>query len=132
VWHKPCWASPASPTGFAAFGGLPLQIAALSELFDATRVVGPTISAGSRPGETAITGKNVEIVPLSWLTRSGWRTWLALPFWLAANGATLTREMSRADAVYALIPSPIGVLGLVLAWAFRKPLCGCGPATFER
>lgn len=122
VWHKPCWASPASPTGFAALGGLPLQIAALSELFDATRIVGPAIAAGSRAGETAITGKNVEIVPLSWLTRSGWRTWLALPFWLAVNGATLTREMSQADAVYALIPSPIGVLGLVLAWAFRKPL----------
>jgi glycosyltransferase involved in cell wall biosynthesis len=32
------------------------------------------------------------------------------------------REISRADAVFAFIPSPIGVIALVLALALRKPL----------
>jgi Glycosyl transferases group 1 len=130
VWHKACWSSPRSPTGFASrgclghpgFGGLPAQVDALSELFDATRIVGPCAAAGDWRGETAIAGKNVTMVPLSWLPRSPWRTWLVLPFWLCRNGPRLTREISRADAVFAPIPSPIGILGLVLALAFRRPL----------
>jgi glycosyltransferase involved in cell wall biosynthesis len=48
--------------------------------------------------------------------------WMALPFWIARNGVRLIREISRADAVFAFIPSPIGILGLILSLAFRKPL----------
>lgn len=122
VWHKPCWPSPDSPTGFAALGGLPRQIAALSELFDATRIVGPKLAPRRRAGETAIAGKNVSVVTLTWLPRSTWLTWVVLPLWLAANAVKLTREVARADAVYALIPSPIGILGLLLALVLRRRL----------
>jgi glycosyltransferase involved in cell wall biosynthesis len=122
IWHKPSWASPRSPTGFATLGGLPRQIEALSELFDATRIVGPCSGPDERPGEVAIAGKNVSVVPLTWLPRSPWLTWLVLPLWLVRNGPTLAREISSADAVFPLIPSPIGILGLVLALAYRKPL----------
>jgi glycosyltransferase involved in cell wall biosynthesis len=130
VWHKLCWPCAGSPTGFAAraclgdpgFGGLPLQIEALSQLFDATRIVGPCSGPEDRAGEIALAGKNVTVVPLSWLPRSPWLTWLVLPFWLVRNGRTLTREISGADAVSVLIPSPIGVLGLLLALVFRKRL----------
>jgi glycosyltransferase involved in cell wall biosynthesis len=46
---------------------------------------------------------------------------LADPAALAGGERTkLTREIARADAVYALIPSPIGILGLALALAVRK------------
>jgi glycosyltransferase involved in cell wall biosynthesis len=130
VWHKLCWSSPHSPTGFASrgclghpgFGGLPRQVEALSELFDATRIVGPCAGSGDWRGEMAVAGKNMTVVPLTWLPRSPWLTWLVLPFWLARNGLTLAREISRADSVFLLIPSPIGLLGLVLALAFRKRL----------
>ena len=109
VWHKLCWPCARSPTGFAAraclgdpgFGGLPLQIEALSQLVDATRIVGPCSGPEDRAGEIAIAGKNVTVVPLSWLPRSPWLTWLVLPFWLVRNGRTLTREISGADAVSA-------------------------------
>jgi glycosyltransferase involved in cell wall biosynthesis len=112
--------SAGSATGFAAHGGLPLQIAALSELFDATRIVGPGLAPGRRAGETAIAGKRVSVVTLAWLPRSPGLTWLILPFWLVANARTLAREIARADAVYPLIPSPIGILGLLFALILRK------------
>ena len=130
VWHKPFWSSAQSPTGFASrgclghpgFGGLPREVETLSELFDSTRIVGPYWPAGHPTGETAITGKNISLVALTWLPRSPWLTWMILPFWLVRNGFKLIREISKADAVFAFIPSPIGILGLILSLAFRKPL----------
>jgi glycosyltransferase involved in cell wall biosynthesis len=130
VWHKPCWRAQQSPTGFAVrgclghpeFGGLSRQVEALSELFDATRIVAPCCAVTDRSGETAIAGKNISVIPLTWLPRSPWLTWLMLPFWLGRNGFALVRETLRADAVLAFIPSPIGIIGLVLALALRKPL----------
>ena len=62
----------------------------------------PAPPATDRSGETAIAGKNVSVVPLTWLPRSPWLTWLILPFWLGRNGFALVREISRADAVFAL------------------------------
>jgi hypothetical protein len=120
VWHKPCWPAPQSPTGFAVrcclghpeFGGLSRQVEVLSELFNATRIVAPCAPVIDRSGEIAIAGKNVSVVPLTWLPRSPWLTWLILPFWLGRNGLALVREISRADAVFALIPSPMGVMAL--------------------
>jgi glycosyltransferase involved in cell wall biosynthesis len=130
VWHKACWSSPPSPTGFASrgclghpgFGGLPREVEALSELFDSTRIVGPCYPTGDPTGEIAITGKHVSVLALTWLHRSPCLTWMVLPFWFLRNGVTLVREILTADAVYAFIPSPIGLLGLILGLAFRKRL----------
>jgi glycosyltransferase involved in cell wall biosynthesis len=130
VWHKPCWRAQQSPTGFAVrcclghpeFGGLSRQVEALSELFDATRVVAPRSPVTDRSGETAIAGKNISVILLTWLPRSPWLTWLILPFWLGRNGFALVQEIWRADAVFALIPSPMGIIALVLALILRKPL----------
>jgi hypothetical protein len=67
-------------------------------------------------------GKNLSFAALTWLPRSPWLTWILLPFWFVRNGFTLVREILEADAVFAIIPSPIGILGLVLSLVFRKPL----------
>jgi glycosyltransferase involved in cell wall biosynthesis len=122
VWHKVFWPSSESPTGFAAHGGLVRQIETLSEIFDETCIVGPCSGSGDRPGERAVAGKNVSVTALTCVPRSPWLTWAILPFWLVRNGLTLTREISRADAVCPLLPSPIGTLGLFLALALRKPV----------
>jgi glycosyltransferase involved in cell wall biosynthesis len=130
VWHKPFWSSSQSPTGFASrgclghpgFGGLPREVEALSELFDSTRIVGPYDPKRHPTGETAIAGKNVSLIGLTWLPRSPWLTWILLPFWLVGNGFKLVREVAKADAVFAFIPSPIGFLGTILSLALRKPL----------
>jgi glycosyltransferase involved in cell wall biosynthesis len=128
VWHKPMWSSPLSPSGFACrgclghpgFGGLPREIETLSQLFDSTRIVGPSFHEPL--GDSSISGKNVSVVPLSWLPRSPWITWIVLPLWLVRNTLKLTREIATTGAVFAFIPSPIGFLGLILALLFRKPL----------
>jgi glycosyltransferase involved in cell wall biosynthesis len=120
VWHKVIWPSSASSTGFAAHGGLGRQVEALSDLFDATRILGASSASGDRPGERPIGGRNVTVIPLSNLPISPVLAWLALPFWLVRNGWAFTREIARADAVFPALPSPVGLVALLLALAIRK------------
>ena len=47
---------------------------------------------------------------------------LGLLFWLVASAPILIRELRRADAVHVPIPGDVGTLGMLLAFAFRKPL----------
>jgi glycosyltransferase involved in cell wall biosynthesis len=130
VWHKPVWPAAGSPSGYAArgclgnpgFAGLPDQVRALSELFDETRIVGPCSTGHEREGEVPLSGRRVDVVPLRPLPRSGFASWAALPFWIVSDGGRLAREIRRADAVFAYVPSPIGLLGLALALVTRKPV----------
>jgi glycosyltransferase involved in cell wall biosynthesis len=120
--HKPCWWSAASPSGYATDGGFAFQMRALSQLFQATRVVVPCSRSGQRVGEIPLTGQNLTIVPLTLPLGVGLGRKLALPFWMLRNGATLLREVIEAQAVHAVIPGDIGTLGMLLAWALRKRL----------
>jgi glycosyltransferase involved in cell wall biosynthesis len=120
--HKPCWWSAASPSGYATDGGFAFQMRALSQLFQATRVVVPCSRSGQRAGEIPLTGQNLTIVPLTAPLGVGLGRKLALPFWIFCNGATLLRETLRAETVHAVIPGDIGTLGMLLAWALRKRL----------
>jgi hypothetical protein len=95
---------------------------ALSQLFQATRVVVPCTRSGTRVGEIPLTGQNLTIVPLTLPLGVGLRRKLALPFWIFRNGATLLREAIEAQSVHAVIPGDIGTLGMLLAWALQKPL----------
>jgi len=122
VWHKPCWPATHASSGYAARGGLPLQLAYLSELFEAMRIVGPTCPPDDRSGETPLTGKNITVVPLTALSRSPWLGTLLFPLWFLRNGWTLIREVGRADAIFAIIPTQIGIAGLILALILKKPL----------
>jgi glycosyltransferase involved in cell wall biosynthesis len=120
--NMPCWPSPQSPSGYASEGGSSLQFAALSELFDATRIVMPCVRPGNRAGEMFLTGKNLSIVPLAPLPMAPLRRRLALPFWLAFQAHRFMGEARRADAVHALVLGDIGALGMLAALAMRKPL----------
>lgn len=120
--HNTCWPSSQSPTGYATDGGIVLQIGALSELFEATRVIMLRSPSGERSGEMPIKGHDLSVVPLRPLPRPPvWRR-LLLPLWLLRNGARVVREMAAADAVCAVIPGEIGTVVLVLALILRKPL----------
>lgn len=120
--HKPCWRSHASPTGYATDGGFPFQMHALSELFDRTTVVVPSVGNGPRAGERAITGHNLKIAPLTLPPGAAWRRKIALPFWALRNARTLVGEIHRADAVHAVIPGDVGTVGMLMAWLTRKRL----------
>lgn len=122
ISHKPCWPSASSSTGYATDGGFPMQMQAISQLFDETVVVVPCAEAGSRVGEMPIVGRNLSITPVSLPGGMGlWRK-LGISWWLLRNGPVLLREILRADAIHAPIPGDIGTVGILLALMFRKPL----------
>lgn len=95
---------------------------ALSELFDETVIVAPVSGAANRPGERALTGQRLSVVPLTLPGGADWQRKVRLPFWLLQNGPRLVTEIVKADAVHTPIPGDLGTLGMLLAWVLGKPL----------
>lgn len=122
VSHKVCWQSHEAAHDYLTDGGFPRQIAALSELFDETRVVVPCEKAGQSKGLSPLEGRDLQVVPLSTPKGKNWRRKLQFPFWILRNSRTIWREIRGADAVHAPIPGDVGTIGLLLALLLRKPL----------
>lgn len=122
VSHKPCWRSSRSPSGYATDGGFPFQLQALSELFESMTLLVPCAAKGDRLGEIPLSGRNLTIAPLTEPWGLGMRRKLAMGPWLVRNWPTLWRQVRRAGAVHAPIPGDVGTIGMLLAWALRKPL----------
>lgn len=122
ISYKTCWPHRGGPSGYATDGGFPLQMRALSELFDATTLLLPCANERRAAGETELRGHNLSVVPLPALTGRDLRRKLKFPFWLLRNLPLFIGELRRADAVHAPIPGDIGTIGILLALAWRKPL----------
>jgi glycosyltransferase involved in cell wall biosynthesis len=122
VSYKTCWPQPTSPSGYATDGGFPIQMRALSELFDATTLLIPCSNRSNRNGEGFLSGNNLSIVPLPVISGQDFWRKVRFPFWLLSNSFTLLREILKADAVHAPIPGDIGTVGMILAFVLRKPL----------
>ncbi len=122
VSHKLCWNSPNAPEFYRTDGGFPLQIKAISELFDETRVVVPCESLPDDIGVSALIGRNLRVSPLSVPKGTDFRRKMNIPFWLLKNGRLIWREVRRADAVHAPIPGDVGTIGMLFALVLRKPL----------
>lgn len=122
ISHKPCWASSASASGYATDGGFPMQMRALSELFDATTVLVPRRSAVDHAGEIPLAGRGLAVSTLTPpMGRGLWRK-LLFPLWVARNAWVLVRETRRADVVHAPIPGDVGTMGIFLALILGKRL----------
>lgn len=122
VSHKVCWNVPGTPDGYQTDGGFPLQIKAISELFDETKVVVPCEPLQKQNGVSPLEGHNLRVRQLSVPKSVGWRRKLQIPFWLLRNGAIIWREVRRADAVHAPVPGDVGTIGMIFALMLRKPL----------
>ena len=122
VSHKVCWNSPDAPNFYRTDGGFPLQINAISELFDETRVVVPCENSLDDKGASPLIGHNLRVEPLS--VPKGTDLWrkINIPIWLLKNGRRIWREVHRADAVHAPIPGDVGTIGMLFALLLRKPL----------
>jgi len=120
--HKPLWPSEKSPSGYATDGGFPMQMSALSELFDATAIVAPCSLPSNRPGEIALSGRELSVVPLTTPAGRGLRRKIGLVWWLFRNFPTLLREALKADAAHTPIPGDVGTIGMLLALSLGKPL----------
>lgn len=99
-----------------------MQIRAISELFDETRVVVPCEPVAERNGLSPLVGKNLYVSPLSVPRGSDLRRKIHMPFWLIRNGLRIWREIRDADAVHAPIPGDVGTIGMLVALCLRKPL----------
>lgn len=118
--HKPCWADSASASGFSTDGGFPLQMAAISELFDRTTLVIPRSRSPRPPGLTPLDGKNLDVDPFPEPPGTGWRRKLG---WILGSVVRLPRlwhHAGRGDAVHAAVPGDVGFVGLVLALLRRR------------
>lgn len=120
--HKLCWPSSGSPSGYATDGGFPIQMRALSELFDQTTLVLPCSTTAKGGGDAPLTGANLGVKPLTDPAGSDLRRKLSIPLWLLRNGGKLVSEAWKADAIHAPVPGDIGTLGMILAFLLRKPL----------
>ena len=122
VSHKICWNSPDAPDFYQTDGGFPLQIKAISELFDETKIVVPCEKSPNKNGVSPIKGRRVKVCPLSMPTGEDFRRKLNIPFWLLKNGLIIWREIKAADAVHAPVPGDVGTIGMLIALLLRKPL----------
>lgn len=122
VSHKICWKSAESPSGYATDGGFPLQVEAISELFDETRVLVPCLSSSVPKGLSPLTGNNLHIVPLDVPSGKNLRRKLNMLPWAIKNSSVIWRETRKADAIHAPIPGDVGTIGMLLAMLLRKPL----------
>jgi glycosyltransferase involved in cell wall biosynthesis len=122
VSHKVCWLSDESSTGYATDGGFPMQIGAISELFDQTEIVVPVSPEGRTGGLLPLAGHNVSIKNLSVPQGEGLLRKLSMPFWLLGNCRSIWTAVKNADAVHAPIPGDVGTIGLLIALIQRKPL----------
>lgn len=122
VSHKPCWRSEQSPSGYATDGGFPIQMRALSQLFDSTTLVVPVSASGSGEGGAALTGERLSVVALTSPPGRGATRKFLFPIWIARNAPVLFREIRRHDAVHAPIPGDIGTAGILIALLLRKKL----------
>lgn len=122
VSHKVCWNSHEAPEFYRTDGGFPLQIKAISELFDETMVVVPCEALLDDKGLSPLIGHNLRVSPLTVPRGTGVRRKLNIPIWLLKNGRRIWREVRRADAVHAAIPGDVGTIGMLFALILRKPL----------
>ena len=123
VSHKICWKSADSPSGHATDGGFPLQVEAISELFDETRVLVPCTPSSSVPnGLSPLKGNKLQIVPLDVPSGENLRRKLNMLPWAIKNSSIIWREIRKADAIHAPIPGDVGTIGMLFAMLLRKPL----------
>lgn len=122
VSHKLVWESHSSPSRFATDGGFPLQMQAISELFEKTTLVVPCSDGNGGGGASSLNGKDLRVVPLSLPAGRGLARKLAMPAWLLKNGLSIWKEVRKSDAVHAPIPGDVGTIGMIFALVGRKPL----------
>ena len=121
VSSKECWPSPDND-GWVTVGGFPYQMEALSTLFEQSVLMIAQRRSPVPAGAQRLQGHNLSVDPLPEPTATGWRRKLALLLWLPRHWRRLSRAISSADAVHALVPGDLGAIGLLIALARRKPL----------
>ena len=122
ISHKECWINPSVKYGYVSVGGFPLQMRAIAELFTEMRLV-TTLHRTSYPTHAmTLDSMGVDVDPLPTPKGTDFRRKLALLTWLPRHVGRLWQDVKQADAVHAPVPGDLGLIGILLALAQRKPL----------
>ncbi|MFH1759689.1 MAG: glycosyltransferase family 4 protein [bacterium] len=97
-------------------------MSAISELFSSTILLLPRIRCENYDGLNVLEGNNLKVIPLTCLPGSDFKRKMRFPYWFIKNIRTIISEIRSADAVHAVIPGDIGMIGMLLALFFRKRL----------
>ena len=124
ITSKTCWRDAGSPSGYATDGGFPMQMRALSDLFDETRLLVPVLpeDPAIAPGLSPLRGRSLSIVPLAEPSGSGWKRKAGMLPWGIRHARTLTRQIAWADAVHVPLPGDVSAVGMWFAQSAGKPL----------
>ncbi|HEY1558632.1 MAG TPA: glycosyltransferase family 4 protein [Kofleriaceae bacterium] len=122
ISHKECWRDRSSPSGYVTYGGFPLQMHAISQAFDETVLAIPLMPGSPPPGLLPLRGHNLRVLPLPSPQGQGLRRKLSVAYHAPRLVPHLWRVLDDADAVHAVVPGDVGMLGLVLALARKRPL----------
>jgi len=109
---------------FYTTGGFPIQIAAVSELFDNTHLICPVrLTDKNSEDLTRIYGKNIKVLEvLSPLRGNGIIRKIKFIPWFFKNFRSLKKEIKKADAVHAIVMGDVGVIGMILSLLMKKKL----------
>lgn len=95
---------------------------AIAELFTEMRLV-TTLHRTSYPTHAmTLDSMGVDVDPLPTPKGTDFRRKLALLTWLPRHVGRLWQDVKQADAVHAPVPGDLGLIGILLALAQRKPL----------
>ena len=122
ISNKETWEINRLKNEFQTTGGFPFQINALSQLFDTTSLI-CTKRKSKRPNNLSlIQGKNLIAKPVPEPPFHGLYRQLTFFLWLPLHFQTIWNEVKSSDAVHALIPGDIGLVGLLIAIINKKPI----------
>ena len=122
IYHKQCWGSPTSDLAYFTVGGFPFQIFAIADIFTETRLMVCLQSSERPPNATALSAPRLEVTPFPASISSDLRRKIAFLTWLPRYLGPLWRSVKRAEAVHALVPGDLGLIGTILALTQRKRL----------
>ena len=120
ISHKVAWPASPSLSGYATDGGFPMQMRALSQLFDETCLCLPVRPVASRGGDVPLEGPSLSVMPMREPWGAGFARKLLLLPWLLVHLPLLLRQIAAADVVHTPIPGDVGTLGWLLALMLRK------------
>ncbi|MDZ7831100.1 MAG: glycosyltransferase family 4 protein [Desulfobacterales bacterium] len=123
ISHKEMWADPDDPGRYVTVGGFPYHLRACAELFDSSCLIATLRSAKPISGVQPLSGRGLRrIIALPEPAGKNTSRKIAMLYWLPLYLPVIWKSIRRADAVHALVPGDVGMIGLLLALMQRKAL----------
>ena len=122
ISHKEIWRDKSSPSGYSTIGGFPMQMKALSELFDSMKIIAMERSAVPPNGASWLVGKDLVVIGIPEPKGKNFIRKLSLVGWLLRYFDYLWKEITHAEVLHTPVPGDIGFIGLIIGLIQRKKI----------